>query len=79
MVFTIKPLMATLPAEPASVLKALKGWLTPTAPVKVVMPEVLTTKAWAAVALESTVLLKEMLPKPELVKMLSTPRVTAPL
>ena len=71
--------MATLPAEPASVLKALKGWVLPTAPVKVVMPEVLTTKALAAAVLESTVLLKVMSPKPELVKTLSTPRVTAPL
>ena len=70
---TSPPLMATVP--PASVVKLLKAVVLPTKFWKTVAPEVFTVKFFAPLR----VLPKVMSPAPELLNVLSTPKVTAPL
>ena len=67
------PLMATLPEVPASVVKLVSAVLLPTAPLKVVTPEVLTAKICAPFK----VLPKVMAPLPVLVNAVATPKVAA--
>ena len=71
MVLTTPPLMSTLPAVPASVVKLVSAVLLPTAPVKVVAPDVLTTSVCAPLS----VLLNVMAPLPMLVSTVAVPKV----
>ena len=66
-------MIATVP--PASVVRLVNAALLPTAPVKVVAPEVLTAKVCAPFK----VLPKVMDPEPVLVNVVAAPKVTPPL
>ena len=64
--------MATVP--PVLVVSVVNGLVAPTAPLKVVAPDVFTNKLCKPLI----VLPKVMSPAPELVKMVSAPSMMAP-
>ena len=74
-VLTKPPLTKDLPVPSKSVVKLASASVKPTLPVKMVSPAVLMAKVFAPFR----VLAKLMLPVPELVNTVFTPKVTPPL